>query len=169
MGAAEGNTRPYRPCVGLMLFNATGLVFVGKRNDVDGDHWQMPQGGIDAGESPRAAALRELYEEVGTDKVTILAEHSEWLNYDLPQELSRKIWRGRYRGQSQRWFAMRFTGKDSDIDLDAHHAEFSAWRWIGIGELDALAVPFKRGVYRRVIDEFARFAHPTPEHASAGS
>ena len=142
---------------------------MGKRIDVDGDHWQMPQGGIDAGEAPRVAALRELREEVGTDQVTILAEHSEWLRYDLPSALSQHVWGGRFRGQSQRWFAMRFTGIDKDIDLDAHQPEFSDWRWVEIGELNALAIPFKRHVYQRVISEFRHFAQPTSEHAAAGT
>ncbi len=103
--------RPYRPCVGIMLFNAAGKVFVGKRIDVDGDHWQMPQGGIDDGESAEQAARRELHEEVGTDKAELLAASSEWLSYDLPVELSRQIWQGRFRGQTQRWFAFRFIGR----------------------------------------------------------
>lgn len=150
--------RPYRPCVGIMLFNAAGHVFVGKRVDVDGDHWQMPQGGIDPGETPRQAALRELEEETGTDKAKILAESAAWHRYDLPPDLSRKAWKGRFRGQEQRWFAMRFTGRDSDIDLDAHVTEFSAWQWVPVDRLSDLIIPFKRDVYRDLVAEFARFA-----------
>lgn len=153
--------RPYRPCVGIMLINATGRIFVGNRNDVDGDHWQMPQGGIDDGETPEQAAWRELAEEVGTDKAILLGESREWLRYDLPGELSRRVWHGRYRGQTQRWFAFRFTGDDLDIDLEAHHAEFEAWRWAELAELVELTIGFKRDVYRRVVDEMGRFAIPS--------
>ena len=159
-GAAGGDRRPYRPCVGIMLFNADGRVFVGNRIDVAGDHWQMPQGGIDDGETPEQAAWRELREEVGTEKAELLAASADWLSYDLPAALSRRVWQGRYRGQTQRWFAFRFTGEDGDIDLGAHVAEFEAWRWADIGELSALAIPFKRPVYDRVAAEFARFAAP---------
>jgi putative (di)nucleoside polyphosphate hydrolase len=109
--------RAYRPAVGIMLLNAADQVFVARRIDTDAEAWQMPQGGIDDGEEPRAAALRELEEEIGTNKATILAESRFWLRYEFPAELARKVWGGRYRGQRQRWFAMRFTGADSDIDL----------------------------------------------------
>jgi putative (di)nucleoside polyphosphate hydrolase len=152
--------RPYRPCVGIMLFNAAGKVFVGKRIDVDGDHWQMPQGGIDDGESAEQAAWRELHEEVGTDKAELLAESDNWLSYDLPPELSHRIWQGRFRGQTQRWFAFRFTGRDKDIDLDAHEAEFEAWRWADISELSGMVVDFKRDIYCEVVTEFGEFASP---------
>src|SRR5579872_5697717 len=117
---------PYRPCVGIMLFNQDGKVFVGKRIDQTVEGWQMPQGGIDKGETPREAALRELHEEVGTDKAEILAETQDWLTYELPGDLHLQAWGGRYRGQQQKWFAMRFLGKDSDIRLDAHEPEFDA-------------------------------------------
>lgn len=157
MAADGADPRPYRPCVGIMLFNADGHVFVGKRVDVEGDHWQMPQGGINKGETPQQAALRELQEEVGTDKAEILAESAEWHRYDLPPELSRKVWKGRYRGQKQRWFAMRFTGRDTDIDLEAHEAEFSAWQWVPVDRLNDLIIPFKRDVYRDLVVEFAQF------------
>lgn len=157
MSADGEDQRPYRPCVGIMLFNADGHVFVGKRVDVDGDHWQMPQGGIDKGETPQQAALRELQEEVGTNKAEILAESAEWHHYDLPPALSRKVWKGRFRGQKQRWFAMRFTGQDADIDLEAHKAEFSAWQWVPVDRLNDLIIPFKRDVYRALVAEFARF------------
>jgi putative (di)nucleoside polyphosphate hydrolase len=154
------DTRPYRPCVGIMLINAAGRVFVGNRNDVDGDHWQMPQGGIDDGETPEQAAWRELAEEVGTDKAVLLGESRHWLSYDLPAPLSRRVWHGRFRGQTQRWFAFRFTGDDRDIDLDAHHAEFEAWRWAAPAELVDLTIGFKRDVYRRVVAEMGGFAVP---------
>lgn len=154
------DARPYRPCVGIMLINAAGRVFVGNRIDVDGDHWQMPQGGIDEGETAEQAAWRELVEEVGTDKAELLAESRGWLSYDLPPDLSRRIWRGRFRGQTQRWFAFRFTGEDRDIDLEAHKAEFEAWRWANVSELVALAVGFKRDIYRQVVEELGRLAVP---------
>jgi putative (di)nucleoside polyphosphate hydrolase len=157
---SPGDGRPYRPCVGIILFNGDGKVFVGKRIDVVGEHWQMPQGGIDDGETPEQAAWRELREEVGTEKAELLAASAGWLSYDLPGDLSRKVWQGRYRGQTQRWFAFRFTGMDSDVDLGAHLAEFEAWRWADIGELPAMAIPFKQAVYSQVAEEFARFAVP---------
>lgn len=137
-----------------MLLNGQGHVFVGNRSDMDGDNWQMPQGGIDDGESPRDAALRELAEETGTDKAEIIAESAGWVSYDLPEAVSRTRWGGRFRGQTQRWFAMRFTGLDADIRLDRHQQEFSAWRWVPMGELEALITPMKRTVYRQVIREF---------------
>lgn len=149
---------PYRPCVGVMLVNAQGLVFVGKRIDNrEGDAWQMPQGGIDDDEDLRAAALRELLEETGVreDHATILAQTREELLYDLPDELIGKLWGGRFRGQRQHWLLMRFTGQDSDIDLAAHDpAEFCEWRWIEPALLPDVIVPFKRRVYRAVLDEF---------------
>lgn len=151
------DSRPYRPCVGLMLFNAQGHVFVGNRIDVPGEHWQMPQGGIDPGESPEDAAWRELQEEIGTTKAEILAESKTWYPYDLPHGLSRRIWKGKYRGQTQRWFALRFLGEDTDIDLTVHKPEFSEWRWISLGDLPEVIVPFKRPIYERVILEFEGF------------
>ena len=150
------STRPYRPCVGIMLVNRDGRVFVAKRADMPGDHWQMPQGGIDDGETPRAAALRELHEEVGTDKADIMAEIDAWLSYDLPPELDGKAWRGRWRGQTQKWYLMRFMGDDSDIRIDQHHTpEFTAWRWADIADLPRDIVAFKRPVYEAVVAEFA--------------
>ncbi len=146
---------PYRPCVGLALFNGQGLVFAATRIDTPGDAWQMPQGGIDPGETPAAAALRELEEEIGTDKAEIVAETADWLCYDLPEHLLGRVWKGRYRGQRQKWFALRFTGSDSDIDIVTRHPEFSAWRWMPLAELPRHIVPFKRGVYEAVAREFA--------------
>ena len=143
-----------------MLIGPGGRVWVGKRIDAPDESWQMPQGGIDKGESPRAAALREMHEEIGTDSAEILAEHPEWLTYDLPPELSRKVWDGRYRGQTQRWFALRFTGTDSDIDLARHEPEFSAWRWEDIDRLPELAIGFKREVYAAVVTAFRHLAKP---------
>jgi putative (di)nucleoside polyphosphate hydrolase len=152
--------RPYRPCVGIMLINGAGRVFVGNRIDIDGDHWQMPQGGIDEGETAEQAAWRELAEEVGTDAAELLGESARWLEYDLPPDLSRRAWNGRYRGQTQRWFAFRFTGNDRDIDLEAHKAEFEAWKWADLSELVDLTVGFKRDVYRAVVADLGRFAVP---------
>ena len=149
---------PYRPCVGVMLVNDQGLVFVGKRIDTrEGDFWQMPQGGIDEGEEVRAAALRELWEETGVTEahVTLLAQTREELLYDLPDELLGKLWRGRYRGQRQFWVLARFTGEDHHVVLDAHDpAEFCDWKWVRPDELPDLIVPFKKRVYRTVVDEF---------------
>lgn len=145
----------YRPGVGIMLLNRDGLVFVGQRVDYPGEAWQMPQGGIDRGESPRDAAFRELKEEVGTDHAEVLAESRRWFEYDLPAEVSGRLWRGRYRGQRQKWFVMRFLGEDRDIDIAAHHPEFSAWKWVPAADLPILIVPFKRQLYRDLLDEFA--------------
>ena len=149
---------PYRPCVGVMLVNSEGKVFVGQRIDAkEGDRWQMPQGGIDDGEDLHAAAFRELVEEtgVGDGLATILATTAEELLYDLPNDLLGKLWGGKYRGQRQTWVLMRFTGSDTDIDLEAHDPpEFLAWKWVEPDELPELIVPFKRRVYRAVLDEF---------------
>ncbi|HXQ51477.1 MAG TPA: RNA pyrophosphohydrolase [Stellaceae bacterium] len=144
----------YRRGVGIMLLDRCSRVFVGRRIDTP-DAWQMPQGGIDAGESPLAAALRELEEEVGTAKAEIIAETADWLRYDLPAEVRGAAWGGRYVGQEQKWFAMRFLGRDQDIALDRHHPEFDAWRWVTPGELLALIVPFKRAMYEALLREFA--------------
>lgn len=152
----------YRPAVGIMLLNDANQVFAARRIDMADEAWQMPQGGIDAGEEPRAAALRELKEEIGTDKAEILAESREWLRYDLPPELVGKAWGGRYRGQRQKWFAMRFTGVDSDIDLATEHPEFMDWRWVPAAHLPELIVPFKRQLYRDVLAEFARLCGSAP-------
>ena len=145
---------PYRRGVGIMLLDGGGRVFVGRRIDTP-EAWQMPQGGIDPGESPRAAALRELMEEVGTDRAQIVAVTKDWLRYELPSALHGKAWGGAYRGQEQKWFAMRFLGSDGDIDLGTHHPEFDAWKWVPAAELPVLIVPFKRALYEAVLREFA--------------
>jgi putative (di)nucleoside polyphosphate hydrolase len=151
---AAFRAKGYRAGVGVMLLDRRSLVFVGRRIDTAGENWQMPQGGIDKGESPRQAARRELKEEAGTDKAEILAESTGWLTYDVPREIAGRLWRGRYRGQMQKWFAMRFTGEDRDIDLKTHHPEFDAWKWIAPAELPRLIVPFKRQLYLDVLREF---------------
>ncbi|WP_193367099.1 RNA pyrophosphohydrolase [Pelagibius marinus] len=148
---------PYRPCVGMLLLNSEDKVFVGRRIDTakEGDNiWQMPQGGIDKGETPEAAVLREMEEEIGTDKAEIIAESRQWLHYDLPDHLVGKVWKGKYRGQKQRWFALRFLGQDSDIDLATEHPEFDAWRWVELEDAPGLVIPFKRDTYRAVVSEF---------------
>jgi putative (di)nucleoside polyphosphate hydrolase len=147
---------PYRPCVGIMLLNADNAVFVGQRRDQYTTAWQMPQGGIDAGETPYGAALRELEEEIGVGpaQVSLLAEHPEWLRYDLPLELMGKAWGGRYRGQAQKWFALRFLGRDSDVNLETAHPEFSTWRWETLDHLPSLIVPFKRALYQQLVSDF---------------
>ena len=137
-----------------MLINGRGKVFAGKRIDQTVEGWQMPQGGIDAGESPREAALRELMEEAGTDKAEIVAELPDWLTYDLPAHLVGVAFHGKYKGQKQKWFLMRFTGRDNDIDLYAHEPEFSDWKWFELDEIPGLIVPFKRPTYEAVIAGF---------------
>jgi len=158
---------PYRPCVGIVAFNRDGLAFIGRRIDgpehVDLTHaWQLPQGGIDAGEQPWPAALRELHEETNISSVERLGEIDEWLSYDIPADLIGQAWNGRYRGQTQKWFAVRFTGAESEIDIahpgGTHQAEFSAWRWEPLQNVPDLVVPFKRPVYERVVAEFSKFA-----------
>jgi putative (di)nucleoside polyphosphate hydrolase len=148
---------PYRRCVGIMLVNEDGHVFVGQRNDRHAEAWQMPQGGIDKGEEPREAALRELWEETGVpaELVEIIAETEGWLPYDLPHEIVPNIWKGRYRGQEQKWFLMRFLGRDEQIDIETDHPEFTTWRWQPADKLIDCIVPFKRSVYERVIEAFA--------------
>ncbi|GAB3122625.1 RNA pyrophosphohydrolase [Novispirillum itersonii] len=145
---------PYRPCAGIMLVNADNKVFVARRIDTDQDAWQMPQGGIDSGENPRDAARRELLEEIGTNAADLLAETDDWLYYDLPADLVGKVWKGRYRGQMQKWFLMRFTGQDSDITLETEHPEFNAWQWVPLADVPRLIVPFKRDIYQQICDRF---------------
>lgn len=154
----------YRLNVGIMVLNRDNLVWIGRRNDAPtdpegpGSWWQMPQGGIDEDEDPAAAMLRELWEETGIRRVSKLAESTDWFTYDLPPELIGKAWGGRYRGQRQKWFAMRFEGADSEIDIEpqaGHPLEFVAWRWAKAAELPGLIVPFKREVYEKVLAEFA--------------
>jgi len=145
----------YRPNVGMMLIGPDRRVFVGQRLDTRMDAWQMPQGGIDHGETAEQAALRELEEEIGTGKAELLRMSADWFAYDLPADLARTMWKGRYRGQAQRWAALRFTGTDDDIHLDTAHPEFRTWRWAHASELPALIVPFKRDVYTAVVREFA--------------
>ena len=146
---------PYRRCAGVVLLDGRGRVFAAQRIDMPGS-WQMPQGGIDKGESPREAALRELEEEIGTARGVILRESSGWLTYDLPPELLGKALKGRYRGQKQKWFAVRFDGSDADIDIHGvSHPEFDAWRWMAPADILEVIVPFKREVYGAVFREFA--------------
>lgn len=170
MSKADDLTRlPYRPCVGVALFNAEGLVWIGRRADEnaegegEGSWWQMPQGGLDDDEDPYRAALRELYEETSMTGVRLLKEAPGWFTYDLPPELVGQSWGGRYRGQKQKWFALRFEGKESEIDVlhpggGKHKAEFSAWRWERLAKLPDLIVPFKRKVYEQVVEAFAPLA-----------
>ena len=161
-------TLPYRPNVGAALFDRRGKVFVARRADLPNAEgapggWQLPQGGIDETEDPREAILRELSEEIGTARAEIVGEHPEWLYYDLPPELLGVALGGEYRGQRQRWFALRFLGDDADIRLDADpHPEFDAWRWADLAELPTLAVDFKRAIYEVLAESFARFAVPAP-------
>lgn len=147
---------PYRPCAGVVLMNDQGLVFAGRRIDNPGHAWQMPQGGIDKGETPRDAALRELVEETGipADLVEVVAETPDWVIYDLPPELLGKVWKGKYGGQRQKWVLMRFLGRDGDIRIDTDHPEFDRWQWMRADDLAAGIVPFKRDVYRQVIAAF---------------
>ena len=164
---ASFESLPYRPCAGLAVFNRAGRVFIGRRIDgpehVDNIHvWQMPQGGIDPGEDPWPAALRELHEETNIRSVEKLGEIQEWLVYDIPREIVGQAWGGKYRGQTQKWYALRFTGDDREVDIltpggGAHEPEFIAWRWEHIERLPELVVPFKRATYERVVHEFRRF------------
>jgi putative (di)nucleoside polyphosphate hydrolase len=158
---------PYRPCAGMTVINPDGLVFIGRRSSgpehIDETHvWQMPQGGIDDGEDSYKAALRELYEETSIRSVDKLGEIADWLHYDIPRDIVGAAWHGRYRGQKQKWYALRFTGDDSEIDIKnpggGHQPEFIAWRWEKMENLPALVVPFKRETYARIVREFSKFA-----------
>jgi len=158
---------PYRPCAGMMVLNHAGRVFVGRRNGgpehTDAMHiWQMPQGGIDENEDPYQAALRELYEETSIRSVQKLGEIEDWLAYDIPSRIAGEAWGGKYRGQKQKWYALRFTGNDGEIDIahpgGGHKPEFIDWRWVAMSELPDLVVPFKRQTYERVVKEFGKFA-----------
>ena len=157
---------PYRPCAGMMVLNSAGLVFIGRRTEgpehIDATHvWQMPQGGIDEDEDPYKAALRELYEETNIRSVEKLGEIADWLAYDIPRELVGHAWSGKYRGQKQKWYALRFTGSENEINIlepaGGHEAEFVEWRWAAMEELADLVVPFKRQTYERVVEEFRKF------------
>ena len=157
---------PYRPCAGLCVINRKGLVFVGRRAEglehIDATHiWQMPQGGIDEGEKPYPAALRELYEETSIKSAEKLGEIRDWLTYDIPKKIGTNAWKRRYRGQKQKWFALRFTGKDQEINIenpgDGHKPEFIDWRWEPMENLPELVVPFKREIYERVVKAFSKF------------
>jgi putative (di)nucleoside polyphosphate hydrolase len=152
----------YRPNVGIMLLNPERRVFVGRRIDMPAGlaAWQMPQGGIDPGETPPQAALRELREEVGTGKAEIVGETDGWHHYELPPEIAGRMWRGQFRGQRQKWFAMRFTGVDTDIDLATEHPEFDAWEWVAPERLPEMIVPFKRALYRDVLAELRPYWAP---------
>lgn len=148
----ENNNLPFRPGVGIMIINDKNQVFVGKRIDSRG--WQMPQGGIDLGETPSSAALREMKEEIGCEKGRIIAESKKWYSYNLPKNLIPKLWNGKYCGQKQKWFLIEFTGTDKEIDILTEIPEFDAWQWIDIAELTKMVVPFKRKLYREVLSEF---------------
>jgi len=156
----EHDPRRYRLGVGAVIFNSEHLVWIGERRPRHQEHletpWQMPQGGIDEGEEPRDAVIREVLEETGTDKVDIIGETPEWISYDLPDDLSRRAWKGRFRGQKQKWFALRFTGQDTDIDILADKKpEFVNWRWAPLDELPGLVVPFKRSMYVSLVETFS--------------
>ena len=153
----EYSKRPYRPCVGIMLINDNGHIFGGQRIDNRAEAWQMPQGGIDAGEDVETACFREMREEIGTDKADILSIHPEWLNYDIPLPLADRLWGGSYRGQSQKWVAFRYTGQDSDINIATEEPEFFSWQWMSPADLIQLAVPFKRPVYEDIMTQFAQY------------
>ncbi|MBX7200263.1 MAG: RNA pyrophosphohydrolase [Rhodospirillaceae bacterium] len=146
-------SKPYRRGVGIALIDARGYVFVGRRSDTK-SAWQMPQGGIDKDETPRQAALRELKEETGTDQARIIGVTRSWLRYDLPADLRARVWKGKYRGQEQKWFLMRFTGRDQDIDLAAHTPEFETWKWLPFRQLPRVIVGFKREIYKQIVAYF---------------
>jgi putative (di)nucleoside polyphosphate hydrolase len=146
--------KPYRNCVGLLVLNKNGNVFIGKRIDSNLNAWQMPQGGIEPDEDPKSAGIREMEEEIGTSNAELIGEMNEWLNYDIPEKLSRRLWNGKYRGQTQKWLAFKFLGHDSEINIKTKDPEFKEWRWENHKNLPDLAVPFKRDIYKKVIKEF---------------
>ncbi|MEQ8735619.1 MAG: RNA pyrophosphohydrolase [Rhodospirillaceae bacterium] len=146
--------RGYRQGVGVVLLNAENRVFVAQRIDTKEPAWQMPQGGLDQGEDPYAAALRELEEETGTNKAALIAETKDWLRYDLPEDLQTKMWKGKYRGQEQKWYLMRFTGTDADINIDTEHPEFSEWKWAEFKTLPDMIVGFKKELYNQIVTAF---------------
>ena len=154
MAKEHTKAKPYRRGVGVVLMNADGKVFVAQRIDTDEPAWQMPQGGIDKGEDPLQAALRELEEETGTSKADIIAETDDWLRYDLPPDLQTKVWKGKYRGQEQKWYLMRFTGSDTDINIETEHPEFSEWKWADFQTLPDSIVGFKKELYVQIVDAF---------------
>ena len=147
--------RPYRPCVGIVLINRSKHVFVGQRLDNSVEAWQMPQGGIDDGETATDAGFREMLEEIGTNNAEIIAEHSDWLDYDIPVPLANRLWQGQYKGQTQKWIAFQYLGHDDDINIATAEPEFRAWKWAEPEALPNLAVPFKRDVYQNILNEFA--------------
>lgn len=155
----DPSSLPYRPCAGVMLLNAQGRIFVGQRIDTTLEAWQMPQGGIDDGENAEQAAIRELGEETGItpDKVELIATIDHELFYDLPEDLIGKVWKGKWRGQRQRWFLYRFLGEDSDVDIKTKHQEFRTWRWADPAELPEVIVPFKKALYEEVLAGFASY------------
>lgn len=149
---------PYRPCAGIMLLNRDNKVFVAKRIDTAVEAWQMPQGGIDKDEDPKQAAIRELEEETGVTNVKIIAEYEGWLTYDLPDELYGKVWKGKYGGQTMKWYVMRYNGHDKEINIETEHPEFSEWKWIDIQKLPEMIVPFKKEIYQKLADKFSYLA-----------
>ena len=149
---------PYRLGVGVVLFHPDGRVFAGMRIDNPEDAWQFPQGGIDDGEDPLVAARRELWEETGVTTADLLAESEDWLIYDLPDSLIPKVWKGRYRGQKQKWYAFAFTGTDADVNIATEHPEFRAWAWLPLTEMPDRIVPFKRALYEQVVAAFLPLA-----------
>lgn len=151
----SSKAKPYRRGVGVVLMNADGKVFAAQRIDTNEPAWQMPQGGIDKGEDPLKAAYRELEEETGTAKADIIAETNDWLRYDLPADLQSKVWKGKYRGQEQKWYLMRFTGTDADINIETDHPEFSEWKWADFHSLPDMIVGFKKDLYRQIVAAFA--------------
>jgi putative (di)nucleoside polyphosphate hydrolase len=156
---------PYRPAAGIMLLNSEGKVFVACRIDTTAEAWQMPQGGLDPGEDPQAGMLRELEEETGisANQVEIVAKAPELLHYDLPEDLRKKVWGGKYRGQAQHWFLLRYLGQDDEIDIATRHPEFRAWRWADVAQVPELIVPFKQALYRQVVAAFAWYLGAQPE------